>query len=108
MFGANNSSRSAGKRKGKRKFAETSDDVNYLDIFNKLKPVFRQTFDLPQFSMNLLAALFLDADKYRFVDIYTRRRPITDLDGNRLPGTAPYNFDPAGEADQPPLMADSY
>jgi len=45
--------------------------------------------------MDLLAELFLDAEKCRFVDIYTRRRPITDRYGTRLEGTLPYDFDPA-------------
>ena len=91
--------RAQGKRKRKRKRAETEsydnpDDVNHLDAFSKDKPVFRRTFDRPQFSMDHLATLFPDADKCRVVDLYFRRRPITDRYGKRLQGTRPYDFDP--------------
>lgn len=45
--------------------------------------------------MNILRDLFPDVEKSRVVDIHTRRRPITDINGNRLYGTKPYDFDPA-------------
>jgi hypothetical protein len=86
---------------GKRKRAESDDsydnpdDVNHLDAFSKDEPVFSCTFDRPQYSMNLLAEINPDADKCRVVDLYFRRRPITDRYGKRLRGTRPYDFDPA-------------
>lgn len=83
------------RKRAKTDRSSKRDDVDHLDAFNKDEPIFRRTFDRPQFSMDLLADSFPDADMCRTVDLYFRRRPITDRHGNRLGGTQPYDFDPA-------------
>jgi hypothetical protein len=79
------------EEKKKHKGDGTPISVNHIDIFQDLN--FRRTFDRPQFSMNILFKLVPDASKCRVVDIYTRRQPIRDVEGNRLTGKAPYAHD---------------
>jgi hypothetical protein len=43
--------------------------------------------------MNILAKLIPDAENCLVIDIYSARRPITDRNGTRLNGTAPYAND---------------
>jgi hypothetical protein len=75
-----------------------SDEETEIDTDNELLDVFDgDTFcrvgDLPQYSMDVLDALFEDFDKCRKVDIYCRRMPMTDPQGRRLGGTDPYAHD---------------
>jgi hypothetical protein len=79
------------EEKKKHKGDGTRISVNHIDIFQD--PDFRRTFDMLQFSIEILFKLVPDASRCTVVDIYTRRQPIRDVNGNRLNSKAPYAHD---------------
>lgn len=82
------------KRAEKEKRVSSSKKRKRDSIETEL-PQFCRTYDTEYLSMKVLGRLFPDIEDMRVVDIYTKRVPITDEDGERLPGTTPYDDDPA-------------